>query len=55
MDFRAIRLNRLGDYVETRPAICDINHGPGRALPVTIQCLAVLPQDTEVPGRHYKD
>ena len=47
VDFRAIGDFWHGDYVQTRPAICDFNHGPGRALPVTIQRLAVPPQDTD--------
>ena len=32
-------MNAAGDYVQTRPAICDINHGPDRLRAVTMQPL----------------
>ncbi len=47
VDLTALELLAAGHYVETRPAICDFNHGLNRARAVTIRCLVMLCQDTD--------
>jgi hypothetical protein len=49
MDFAASGISAGGHYVQTRPAICDFNHGLNRARAVTIHGLVVPRRDKDLP------